>query len=96
MDEAYNIAKAAKLAFQESRLVSASERSAALREIRRELEASKAEIFAANGKDLEVSTQVSSSRAVPFSQQSTGSTGRSRCREDVYLDAKTLGHLPSG
>jgi hypothetical protein len=65
-DAAYNIAKAAKLAFQESRLVSASERNAALQEIRRELEASKAEIFAANGKDLEVSTQVSSSRAVPF------------------------------
>ena len=51
---AEHIAKTAKTAFEESQLVSSSERVRALNEIRRELEHSKAEILEANKRDLEV------------------------------------------
>lgn len=51
---AQDIAKAAKVAFEQSQLISSSERIAALHQIRIELEASKAEILAANKEDLEV------------------------------------------
>ena len=51
---AADIAKAAKAAFEASQLVPCSERVQALHEIRKELEAAKEQILAANRKDLEV------------------------------------------
>ena len=53
---AEEIAKTAKAAFEASQLISSSERVAALREIRQELEAAKEDILAANRKDLKVHT----------------------------------------
>jgi len=55
---AQDVAQAAKVAFEQSQLILASERIAALHEIRKELEARKAEILAANKDDLEVCTTV--------------------------------------
>ncbi len=55
MSEAKAIAKAAKAAFEASQLIPSSERVQALREIRKELEAAKDTILAANKLDLEVS-----------------------------------------
>lgn len=63
MSSAEEIAKAAKLAFEASQLISVDERVAALRHIRQELEAHKPEILAANAKDLEV--QQHPSTAIP-------------------------------
>ena len=54
LNDARDIAQAAKAAFQTSQLVSSAERVKALHEIRKELEASKVAILAANTKDLEV------------------------------------------
>ncbi|TBU46760.1 gamma-glutamyl phosphate reductase [Dichomitus squalens] len=53
MSDATEIAKAAKTAFETSQLIPSSERVQALHEIRRELEAAKDEILAANRQDLE-------------------------------------------
>ena len=52
---AENIARAAKAAFEASQLIPSSERIKALQEIRKELEAVKDAILAANRLDLEVS-----------------------------------------
>ena len=52
--DAQDIAKAAKLAFEESQLISSSDRINALHEIRKELEANKVAIFEANIQDLGV------------------------------------------
>ena len=52
---AENIARAAKAAFEASQLIPSSERIKALQEIRKELEAAKDAILAANRLDLEVS-----------------------------------------
>jgi len=49
-----DIAKAAKLAFEESQLVLPSERIKALRAVRLQLERDKTEILAANVEDLKV------------------------------------------
>ncbi|KAJ3893307.1 gamma-glutamyl phosphate reductase [Lentinula edodes] len=49
---AHDIAKAAKTAFQEAQLIPSSERVVALNEIRKSLEAHKAEIIRANEEDL--------------------------------------------
>ncbi|KAE9399914.1 gamma-glutamyl phosphate reductase [Gymnopus androsaceus JB14] len=49
---AHDIAKAAKTAFQDSQLIPSSERVNALHEIRKSLEANKAEIIKANAEDL--------------------------------------------
>ena len=51
---AHDIAKAAKTAFQDSQLIPSSERVNALHEIRKSLEANKAEIIKANEEDLKV------------------------------------------
>lgn len=51
---AATIAKAAKAAFEASQLVPSTERVNALHEIRKELEAAKAQILEANRRDLEV------------------------------------------
>ena len=51
---AASIAKAAKAAFEASQLIPSSERVRALYEIRKELEAAKDAILAANRADLEV------------------------------------------
>lgn len=51
---AHDIAKAAKIAFQAAQLISSSERVVALHEIRKSLEAHKAEIIRANEEDLRV------------------------------------------
>ena len=59
LDDARDIAQAAKAAFQTSQLVSSAERVKALHEIRKELEASKVEILAANTKDLELRRETS-------------------------------------
>lgn len=52
--QAEQIAKAAKLAFEESQLIPSAERIKALHSIRDELERNKAQILAANNADLEV------------------------------------------
>ena len=52
--EQVKIAKAAKAAFQQSQLIPSSERVEALRYIRKELEAAKDEILAANAEDVKV------------------------------------------
>ena len=57
MSDATSIAKAAKSAFEASQLIPSSERVQALREIRKELDAAKDAILAANKLDLEVSTE---------------------------------------
>jgi hypothetical protein len=49
------VAKAAKVAFEASQLLEATERIKALHSIREELEARKTEIFEANKQDLQVS-----------------------------------------
>ena len=54
MSDATSIAKAAKAAFEASQLIASSERIQALSEIRKELEAAKDAILAANKLDLEV------------------------------------------
>ncbi len=59
---AVQIAKAAKAAFEASQLVPSSERVQALQEIRKELEAAKEQILAANKKDLEVRNSVLQSK----------------------------------
>jgi glutamate-5-semialdehyde dehydrogenase len=51
---AEQIARAAKSAFEKSQLIPASERITALQAIRKELEAHKDEILAANAEDLKV------------------------------------------
>lgn len=51
---AEEIAKAAKVAFEESQLFPATVRIDALAKIRQQLEANKAEIFTANKLDMEV------------------------------------------
>lgn len=51
---AHDIAKAAKTAFQDSQIIPSSERVNALYEIRKSLEANKAEIIKANEEDLKV------------------------------------------
>jgi len=51
---AENIAQTAKAAFETSQLVSATERTRALHEIRRELEANKDAILKANSEDMAV------------------------------------------
>ncbi len=48
------IAQTAKAAFEASQLVSATERTRALHEIRKELEANKDSILRANGEDMVV------------------------------------------
>jgi len=54
MSSSLEIAKAAKEAFEASQLATASERVAALKAIRAELELQKDEILAANAEDLKV------------------------------------------
>ena len=56
---AASIAKAAKSAFEASQLIPSSERVKALEEIRKELEAAKDAILAANRLDLEVHAFIS-------------------------------------
>lgn len=53
-DAAQSIAKAAKVAFEASQLIPSSERVHALHELREELVSAKADILAANRRDLEV------------------------------------------
>ena len=53
-DSAQSIAKAAKAAFEASQLIASSERVRALHELREELVSAKADILAANRRDLEV------------------------------------------
>lgn len=53
-DAATGIAKAAKAAFEASQLIASSERVRALHEIRDQLVSAKADILAANKRDLEV------------------------------------------
>ena len=53
-DPATSVAKAAKAAFEASQLIASSERVRALHELRDQLESAKAEILAANRRDLEV------------------------------------------
>lgn len=48
------IAQAAKIAFEESQLISSTERIKALETIRQQLERQKKEILAANAEDLKV------------------------------------------
>lgn len=62
------IAKAAKDAFEASRLIPSAERVAALESIRQQLELQKAEILAANAEDLKVC--VRTAHISPSSQQS--------------------------
>lgn len=57
-NSAESIARAAKAAFEASQLIPSSERVLALHEIRKELEAAKEDILAANKQDLEVHTVV--------------------------------------
>lgn len=54
MSGAEDIAKAAKAAFEASQLIPSGERVVALNAIKRELEAKKDEILAANREDLQV------------------------------------------
>lgn len=54
MSSAEDIAKAAKAAFEASQLIPSEERIVALHAIKRELEAKKDEILAANREDLQV------------------------------------------
>lgn len=54
MSSAQEIARSAKAAFEASQLVSAEDRVNALHVIRKELEAHKDEILAANAQDLAV------------------------------------------
>ena len=54
MGDTESIARAAKLAFETSQLLLASERMNALSAITRELQANKAQILEANRKDMEV------------------------------------------
>lgn len=61
---AATIAKAAKAAFEASQLVPSTERVNALQEIRKELEAAKAQILEANRRDLEVRRSVGVKRAL--------------------------------
>ena len=56
---AESIAKTAKAAFEASQLVSATERTRALHEIRTELEANKDAILKANSEDMAVRVQPS-------------------------------------
>jgi len=58
---AESIAQTAKAAFEASQLVSATERTRALHEIRRELEANKDAILKANSEDMAVRSQLSPS-----------------------------------
>ena len=51
---AETIAQTAKAAFEASQLISATERTRALHEIRKELEANKDSILRANGEDMTV------------------------------------------
>jgi glutamate-5-semialdehyde dehydrogenase len=51
---AETIAQTAKAAFEASQLISATERTRALHEIRKELEANKDSILRANGEDMAV------------------------------------------
>lgn len=53
---AESIAQTAKAAFEASQLISAPERTRALHEIRKELEANKDSILSANGEDMAVRT----------------------------------------
>ena len=55
---AQSIAEAAKRAFEASQLIPSSERIKALQEIRKELEAAKDAILAANKIDLEVQIKI--------------------------------------
>lgn len=57
---AQDIARGAKAAFEQSQLVPAAERINALQAIKRELDALKDEILAANAEDLKVSSPLSS------------------------------------
>lgn len=54
MADTESIARAAKLAFEASQLLPASERTSALRAITKELGANKSQILEANRKDMEV------------------------------------------
>ena len=53
-ESATSIAKAAKAAFEASQLIASSERVRALHELREELVSAKADVLAANRRDLEV------------------------------------------
>ena len=66
MSSAEEIAKAAKSAFEKSQLVPGSERVSALHAIRRELEAHKDEILAANAEDVKVSEKLFHRLLVPM------------------------------
>jgi glutamate-5-semialdehyde dehydrogenase len=56
---AEEIAKAAKVAFEESQLLPATVRIDALAKIKQQLQANKAEILAANKQDMEVQHRLS-------------------------------------
>ena len=58
MGDTESIARAAKLAFETSQLLPASERTNALRAITKELQANKSQILEANRKDMEVTLHV--------------------------------------
>ena len=58
MGDTESIARAAKLAFEASQLLPASERTNALRAITKELQANKSQILEANRKDMEVTLHV--------------------------------------
>lgn len=62
---AESIAQTAKAAFEASQLVSAAERTRALHEIRRELEANKDAILKANSEDMAVRIALPSSFPSP-------------------------------
>lgn len=59
MGDTESIARAAKLAFEASQLLPASERTNALRAITKELQANKSQILEANRKDMEVTFHTS-------------------------------------
>jgi gamma-glutamyl phosphate reductase len=82
---AEEIAKAAKVAFEESQLLPATVRIDALAKIKQQLQANKAEILAANKQDMEVQHRFSRLKIhddphtfslLPYQ----GSTSRGRCR----------------
>jgi len=68
---AENIAQTAKAAFEASQLVSAPERTRALHEIRKELEANKDVILKANSEDMAVRSQFPFPPVTPFPRRKT-------------------------
>lgn len=84
MSSSEEIAKAAKLAFEESQLFPSAERVNALQLIRKELDLRKADILAANAEDLKVCLTPTSSRRTLIDTY-PGCAGGGRCRPYVSI-----------